>query len=88
MIAMTVASIIMADAALVYRSEGHWGEALRCDIAVNDFSSKGCDIVYRLTEAASGREVVRAKTGIVFFDYEAGQAVAVPAGWKRKFAAE
>ena len=78
--------IIMADAGLIYRSEVHWGESLRCDIAVRDFTGKGCDIVYRITEAASGREVARAKTGIVFFDYNAGEPVAVPAGWRKKFA--
>lgn len=77
--------IIMADAAIVYRSEGRWGEALRFDIAVHEFTGKGCDIVYRITEAASGREVARAKTGIVFFDYEGGEAVGVPQGWRKKF---
>ncbi len=77
--------IIMADAAIVYRSEVRWGESLRFDLAVKDFSGKGCDVVYRITEASSGREVARAKTGIVFFDYEEGEAVAVPDGWRRKF---
>lgn len=77
--------IIMADVAIVYRSEVRWGESLRCDLAVTDFTGKGCDIVYRITEAASGREVARAKTGIVFFDYEGGEAVEVPAGWRKRF---
>jgi acyl-CoA thioester hydrolase len=38
-------------------------------VGVADFNKYGCDFVYRVTEQASGREVARAKTGIVFFDY-------------------
>ena len=56
-------------------------------MGVADFHEHGCDLVWRMTEAASGREVARGKTGIVFFDYGERRKVAVPEGFRRRFAA-
>jgi len=61
--------LIMTDSALVYRSEAFAGETLAIAMALVDFNKYGCDFVYRVTEKTSHREVARAKTGIVFFDY-------------------
>ncbi len=47
-------------------------------MTVTDFNPYGCDFVYRVTEKASGREVARAKTGIVFFDYRQRTVQPVP----------
>jgi len=63
--------LIMTDAVIVYKSEAVHGETVRIDVAATDFNQYGCDFVYRVTERDSGREIARAKTGIVFFDYEA-----------------
>ena len=35
-----------------------------------DFNRCGCDFIYRVTEKTSDREVARAKTGMVFFNYQ------------------
>jgi 4-hydroxybenzoyl-CoA thioesterase len=75
------AGIIVADAAIQYKSEGFRGETLVFDYAVRDFSRVGCDLVYRVLEKTSGREVARGKTGIVFFDYAKRETVPVPAGF-------
>jgi acyl-CoA thioesterase FadM len=61
--------LIMTDSALVYKSEAFPGETLVIALTLADFNKYGCDFVYRVTEKASGREVARAKTGMVFFDY-------------------
>jgi acyl-CoA thioester hydrolase len=79
------AGIIMADSVIVYRSEAFYGETMVVDVAVNDFARVGCDILYRISDKDSGREVVRAKTGIVFFDYETRKAMAVPQAFKTLF---
>ncbi len=70
--------IIMTDAVVVYRHESFYGDVLRIDVAVQDFSRTGCDFVFRLTDAKSGREIALAKTGVVFFDYKNRKVVAVP----------
>ncbi len=77
--------VIMTDAAVVYRAEGRWGMTLRVDVAVADLRSRGCDLVYRLSDQGTGEEVARAKTGLVFFDYAARRVVQVPEGFRRAF---
>ena len=77
--------IIVADAALQYRSEAFHGESMKVDMAATDFGEFGCDLVWRMAEADSGREVARGKTGIVFFDYRERRKVPVPAGFRARF---
>jgi acyl-CoA thioester hydrolase len=79
------AGIIKADSVIVYRSEAFYGETMIVDVAVDDFARVGCDILYRISDKDSGREVVRAKTEIVFFDYETRKAMAVPQAFKTLF---
>jgi acyl-CoA thioester hydrolase len=81
------AGIIVADAAIQYRSEAFHGETLIFSMSASDFSRVGCDLVYQVHEKASGREVARGKTGIVFFDYATRTPVAVPALFVAQLAA-
>ena len=62
--------IVVADAAIQYRSEAFHGETLVFEMSPSDLSQFGCDLTYRISDLASGREVARGKTGIVFFDYQ------------------
>ena len=78
--------IIVADAAVQYRSEAFHGELMRIALTATDFHAHGCDLVWRMSEAGSDREVARGKTGIVFFDYSARRKAEVPAGFRRRFA--
>lgn len=77
--------IIMADVAIRYRGEGFYGDVLVIDIAVRDFTRAGFDLVYRITEKASGHAIAEAKTGIVFFDYERRKTVSVPEVFRNMF---
>lgn len=77
--------LIMADSVIVYRSEAFPGETLEIAVAVTDFNQYGCDFVYRVTEKISGREVARAKTGIVFFDYSRRAVQRVPPAFHELF---
>ncbi|MCB2205648.1 thioesterase family protein [bacterium] len=70
--------IVMNDAAVMYRSEAFPGERLRVEVGVSDIYRKGCDILYRFSCIADGREVARVKTGIVFFDFETRTMVSTP----------
>ena len=71
-------SIIMADAVILYKSEGFYGDVARIEIAVSNLHSHGFDIFYKVTKKDSGIELARAKTGILFFDYEKKKIVQVP----------
>ncbi|WP_271271438.1 acyl-CoA thioesterase [Aliamphritea hakodatensis] len=70
--------IIMTDSAIVYKAEGFHGEQIQIDIAVEDFNKYGCDIYYLLTNKQTAVEIAHAKTGIVFFDYEARKVTGIP----------
>ena len=78
--------IVVADAAVQYRSEAFYGETLRLSLATADFNDYGCDLVWRMADAATGREVARGKTGIVFFDYRTRTKAPVPAGFRTRLA--
>ncbi|WP_374247296.1 acyl-CoA thioesterase [Zoogloea sp.] len=76
--------IVVADAAVQYKSEAFHGEVLVFEMTPDDFNKYGCDLVWRATDKASGREVARGKSGIIFFDYQQRKAAAVPAGFIAK----
>lgn len=59
---------IMADVAIEYKGEAFHGDVLRIDMAANDFSRYGFDLVYWVRNQ-DGREIARAKTGMLAFDY-------------------
>jgi len=71
--------IIMSDAVLVYKSEIFYGTTLTIEIGVTDLHAHGADITYRVTDGE--KEVARAKTGIVFFDYEQRKIAKAPAAF-------
>ena len=77
--------IIMSDAALVYKAEAFFSDRIRIQLTARDFTTKGCDLVYLLTGLDSGKEIARAKTGIVFFDYKRRESVDVPVGFRSAF---
>jgi acyl-CoA thioester hydrolase len=70
--------LIMADLMIIYEAEVFYGETLRIEIGAQAFSACGCDLVYRITSKETGKEVARAKTGQLFFDYAKRRVVRVP----------
>jgi len=75
--------IILADAAVVYRAEGKLGMVLRAELGVGEVRTRSADLLYRLTDLASGQEIARAKTGVLCFDYQARKVVHLTAGLRR-----
>lgn len=76
--------IVLADLAIQYLQEIFYGDCLQVDIAVANVGRKGLQLVYRasrlrLQDSEQVFDVVAlAQTGVVFFDYQNRQAVAVP----------
>ncbi|MDN3575164.1 thioesterase family protein [Chitinimonas viridis] len=71
--------LIQTDAVLVYKNQAFWGETLVAEVTADEFSKYGCDLYYRFRQQSDGREVLHAKTGVVFFDYQNKKLAAVPA---------
>ena len=74
--------LIMVDALIVYKAEAFHGDRLRIDVAVDDVGEHGCDFLYRVTVASTGREVSRVKTGVAFYDYAARRVAPTPAPFR------
>lgn len=78
-------AIVLSDAAIYYRSEGFYGDVVTVEIAVCDYLKYGCDLVYRMTNKETGKEVAILKTGIVFIYYEKHEVAHVPKEFKKLF---
>ncbi|MBE0650025.1 MAG: thioesterase family protein [Bacteroidales bacterium] len=79
------ASLIQADTVIVYKQEAYYGTLIDFAITVSDFSPAACDFFYLLTDKASGDEIARAKTRIVFFNYQTRKKLPVPEEFRAKF---
>ena len=65
---VTKLGLIMADAAIEYKGEGFHGDVLHIQLAATDRHRYGFDVVYWVKNQ-DGKEIARAKTGMLCFDY-------------------
>ena len=79
-------SIIMSDLAVCYINESFYGDTLNVKLAVGEFSSAGFELFYSITTSRNDKEILiaKAKTGIVFFNYETRKITGVPEKFKSK----
>ena len=70
--------ILLSDAVIVYKAQAFHADPLTIEIAITNFGTHACDLFYRVTNRASGKEIARAKTGIVFYDYKAQKIAHIP----------
>jgi acyl-CoA thioester hydrolase len=74
----TQLGFIMADVAIEYKAEAFYGDVLHVEVGTNDLSKYGFDMVYQVKNQA-GKEVARAKTGMLTFDYNTRKLRPLPA---------
>jgi YbgC/YbaW family acyl-CoA thioester hydrolase len=74
--------LVVSDAVVVYKSQGFHGDVLKIELTRGDYNKYGCDFFYKITNKETGKEVARAKTGIVFFDYEKNKVANIPEKFK------
>lgn len=70
--------IIMTDAAVVYKSEGHLNNELKIEIGISDISRSGFDLYYKITNLSNSKELAMVKTGILCFDYSSKKVCSIP----------
>lgn len=78
-------SFIGADLAVIYKSEAHYGDRLKIEVAADDFSKYGCDFVFRVTNLKNGQIVAIAKMAMLMFDYQSKSLKTVPESFKQLF---
>jgi 4-hydroxybenzoyl-CoA thioesterase len=69
-------ALFVADSVVVYKAEAFHGDSITISLAMEDFNAYGMDIFYKLEN--DGREIARAKTGMVCFNYVERKVVRVP----------
>lgn len=71
--------LIMADAEIEFKGEAFYGEILTAAVAAGDFTRVGFVLYYKLVKGEAEIPIVRAKTGMICFDYGKRKVVSVPA---------
>lgn len=80
-------AFVNSDLAVSYKSEAHYQETLKIEVAAAEFHKYGCDIVYRVTDAASGRLIAEAKSAHLIFDPIKSKPVLAPPSLQEKLSA-
>jgi acyl-CoA thioesterase FadM len=80
--------IVVGDIVAQYKAEGFHGETMRVSLLPQDPNKYGFDLVYRMDNVDSGREVARGKIGIVFIDRETRRVAPIPARFRAQVLAE
>lgn len=80
------AALIIADVGIIYKKQGYYGQTLKIDLAVTELTSRGFELVYRISDNDTGDEMFTAKTGMLFYDYERQKVLPVPDGFRKKLA--
>ncbi|TXK45344.1 thioesterase [Pontibacter qinzhouensis] len=81
---MAGSSLIMADVAIEYKGEGFYGDVLTIKMAITDLHKYGFDITYHVVNQHD-KEIARAKTGMLCFNYTTRKLATVPEEVKIKF---
>lgn len=73
-------SLIMADAALIFKDEMYYGDTLLISIQPVEFSRVGFELVYKIEKKSEGNPIVTAvaKTLMICFDYDLKKVVGLP----------
>lgn len=79
-------AFFVADQAVQYRSEGQPGEVLRIEMMPADLNPKGFDLMFRVSESQSGREVALGKIGLVCVDPASRKPGFIPEAFKQALA--
>ncbi|QIL76241.1 thioesterase family protein [Hymenobacter sp. HDW8] len=80
----TKTGLIMADVAMEYKGEGFHGDMLHIQLAATDLHRYGFDVVYWVKNQ-DGKEIARAKTGMLCFDYNTRKLRNLPPDMEAQF---
>lgn len=72
------AGAIQADMEIVYKNEAFHGDHVELKVAVTEISKVSFDLTYLIAAIGSEKEIARAKTTIITYDYEQKRKVSVP----------
>ena len=71
-------SLIQADAAITFKGEGHLGDVVQIEIAIEKSGNSTFNLFYKFTNSTKGKEMAEIRTALVCFDYAEGRPIALP----------
>ena len=78
--------LIMADAGVEYKAQMKYGDLVTVEVGIDDFSTVGFDVYYRLSVKRDGQRKITAlgKTGMVLFDFQLQKMAPITADLKAR----
>jgi len=70
--------LMVTDIVVSFVSESFVADRLTFKVGITDFNKYGCDFVYMVINESQNKVVAKAKTGIVFFDFDERRISRVP----------
>ncbi|HBS42415.1 MAG TPA: thioesterase [Oceanospirillales bacterium] len=70
--------ILVSDLVVNFTAEAFVAEKLIFRVGVTDFNKYGCDFIYQVVSEDGEKVIAKAKTGIVFFDYDERKIARIP----------
>ena len=79
-------SVIMSDLAVSYMNESFYGDMLTFTLYFGEQSTAGFELFYLIETNRDNRKIIvaKAKTGIVFFDYQNRKITTIPKEFLKK----
>ena len=74
--------LIMADSAVIYKSQGFLNENISIQISVTEFRSHGFKLFYLLKKIDSNIDLAHVQTSMVCFDYLKNKILPIPEKFK------
>ena len=68
-------SLIQADAAIVFKGEGHLADQVQIEVAAEKVGGSSFNLYYRFTNLTKNRPMAEIRTVLVCFDYDKGKPV-------------
>ncbi|MBX7143168.1 MAG: thioesterase family protein [Oligoflexia bacterium] len=78
------ASLIQAEAAVIYRAQAFLGDELLFSLGFGALSRCGFEVLTQVTRPSDSTEIARVYSGLVCFDYTQKKVVPLPAALKAK----
>lgn len=77
--------LIQSDTAIVYKSEGFYGDEIEIAVSVFDVHRLGFDLFYRMYNRTTEKELAQVKTGMITYNYASGKVDMLSDNFKKKF---
>jgi len=71
-------SLIQGDAAVVYYSEGFYGDEIQIELGILDVARVSFDLVFKMHNSTTDKPLALVKTGMVCYDYDLKKVNPVP----------